>query len=145
MLRKTFRWTVVLARLATGSLLCWWAVHRWHWYTGLPRFSDPHLCGNCFLAVVGIPLECGVVGVFLLMQVLLPATPRTTRSAFVAWVCIIVGILTTAQVLGVLPFLAGSAILLVSYLGRLFRDCKSRVSARYSFAASTGTQSTFML
>jgi hypothetical protein len=38
------------------------AVKRWLWYSHLPGHADARICGNCFMAAVGIPSELALMG-----------------------------------------------------------------------------------
>lgn len=96
------------ARLATAILLCAWALQRWHWYSALPPRSAVRWCGNCFLGTVGIPLECGVFGVFLLLHLFSPRVAVATGAKHPAWWFMIIGIAATPLFLGFPLFVAAA-------------------------------------
>ncbi len=74
------------------------AVERWLWFQTLPRLPDARLCGNCFLAAVGIPIELGMLGSITASSCLLKIP---FRSRFSSWCCAVVGVLLTPAVFGV--------------------------------------------
>jgi hypothetical protein len=84
--------------LTLGVLGIWFAVERWLWFQTLPRLADARLCGNCFLAAVGIPIELGMLGFIMASSCLLKFP---LRGSYISWCCAAVGVLLTPAVLGV--------------------------------------------
>jgi hypothetical protein len=95
--------------LPVGVLGVWFAVERWLWFQTLPRLADARLCGNCFLAAVGIPIELGMLG-FVMASGSLLKIPL--RSRYIAWCCAAIGVLLTPAVFGV-PLFAFTFLALV--------------------------------
>ena len=84
------------------------AINRWLCYRTLLRFADARLCGNCFLAAVGVLIELGLLGMFLLLACVLNVG---MRGDVFGWCCVSAGILLTPAVLGVPVFAFGYLVL----------------------------------
>src|SRR2546423_151467 len=85
--------------MALGVLGIWFAVERWFWFHTLPRHASARICGNCFLAAVGVPTELGLLGL-LVLSVSLLKIPYRNRNV-IHWCCAAAGIFLTPAVIGV--------------------------------------------
>lgn len=117
-------WKLAGSYLLFGfSLLAiYFAVHRWLWYLSLPRRADARICGNCFLASVGAPIELGLLGIVFILRHLLGI--RSDGSA-AWWLIAAFGVCTTAMVIGV-PCFAIAFVGLLAPIARalLFRTAR---------------------
>jgi len=119
-IRPWTRWLAVLLGVLGISV----AINRWLWYRTLPRLAEARFCGNCFLASVGVPIELGLLGAYLLSACALNV--RTNGDAF-DWTCVVAGVLLTPVVLGLPVFAFGYLILILPVLTAGFRRAAALV------------------
>ena len=99
-----------------GTAGVWFGVERWPWFRRLPRFADARLCGNCFLASVGVPSEIGLLGLLLVAVLALRVRPNGTDILW--WCCALVGVLLT-------PFIIGVPVFTYSFIALVWPSVKS--------------------
>ena len=116
---------VNVGRVCLGGTLCWWALQAMHWYRSLPRLSDARLCGNCYLAAVGVPYVCGWFGAILILQVFSAEARRITEGRLIAFTVMLLGVAGMpdflAYVAAVLSLIWLVASLLRGYTSAIFR------------------------
>jgi len=100
----------VLVPAMLGLLGIWLAVERWLWYLTLPRYASARLCGNCFLAAVGVPTELGLLGLLLVAGSFPETRLRGTGALY--WCAAALGVFLTPVVLGV-PLFAVTFVMLL--------------------------------
>jgi hypothetical protein len=98
-----------------GTLGVSFAVNRWLWFRTLPRLADAQLCGNCFLASVGVPIEMGLLGLLLAAGSQLGIPCRGRDLAY--WSGTAIGVYFTPLVLGA-PVFAFSFLALLCHAGK---------------------------
>jgi hypothetical protein len=108
--------------MALGVLGVWFAVERWLWFHTLPRHADARLCGNCFLAAVGVPTELELLGL-VVAGASLVKVPYSYRDATCWWLA--AGIFLTPAVIGVPLFAFAFVALTVSIVSAGFKGARS--------------------
>lgn len=93
-------------------------VDAWVWYLNSPEFTDARLCGNCFLASVGVATELGLIGLLMILRQLMNPTRISTDPVFAF--LLVAGILST-------PMLAGVPLFVFAYWVLLWRSVRSAV------------------
>jgi len=82
------------------------AAHRWKWYCSVPKELSRRWCGNGTLGTIGIPLELGIVGALILLQL---ASGGRARVPVDGWLLLGCGVFGTTFVVGLPFFLYGVA------------------------------------
>jgi hypothetical protein len=96
----------------SGPLLVAFAIHRWVWYSTIPKTSSLRWCANCAMAAIGVPVELGLVGcLFILFSASRGCLPLSANH-LAYWALVVVG---ACSVIGAPLFALGFIPLFCTY------------------------------
>ena len=120
---STLQRSIRVAISAAAISVIAFAIHRYVWYSNLPRLASARFCGNCFLAAVGVPIELGLLGLVSLLACRLNA-PWRNQSIF-DWFLIGSGLLLT-------PLVLGGPLFAIGFLGAIKNTLKTSSPIEYT-------------
>jgi hypothetical protein len=101
-------------RLSLSAFAICAAVYRWVWFQNLPKLSTVRQCEDCFLAIVGVPTETGLLGLLIVLASVFRVHWVPWTSIF--WCSAMAGVVLT-------PFAVGMPLFLGSYLALVYGAC----------------------